>query len=99
MTSSALARTHEAHEVLGATRAGDLTECRLGLAEDRRLSRGDAHVARQHEFATGGPNTPLDPRDGFIRCRNCSAMDASPVSFAAFFRHSSILVKSTWDMK
>jgi hypothetical protein len=49
---------------LGATRAGDLTECRLRLTENRRLSRGKAHVARQHEFAAGGPYAPLDLCDG-----------------------------------
>ena len=38
-------------------------ERRLRLTENRRLSRGKAHVARQHEFAAGAAHAPLDLRD------------------------------------
>jgi len=34
-----------------------------------------------------------------LRGRNRRAIDASPVSFAASARHSSIRVTSTWEMK
>src|SRR3981189_3227091 len=54
---------HEAHEVLGSAAAGDLTEGRLWLTENSCLSCRKAHVARQHEFAAGGPYAALDLRD------------------------------------
>jgi hypothetical protein len=44
--------------------AGDQAEPFLGLAEDRGLSRGKAHVARQHELAARTPYATLDLRDG-----------------------------------
>ena len=47
-----------------APRAGDQAEPRLGLTEDRRLSRGKPHVARQHELAAGAADATLDLRDG-----------------------------------
>jgi hypothetical protein len=34
-----------------------------------------------------------------LRYRNRSAIDASPVSFAASARYSVIRVRSTWEMK
>ena len=55
---------HEASEVLGGAPAGEQTERRLELTEDRRLARGEAHVARQHELAAGGADATLDLRDG-----------------------------------
>src|SRR6266852_4866403 len=55
---------HEAREVLHAAPAGDHTERRLRLSENRSLSLGKAHVACQHEFAAGGPYAALDLRDG-----------------------------------
>src|SRR5262245_2445988 len=55
---------HEAHEVLDAAPAGDGTEGLLQLAEDRRLARGKAHVARQHELAACATDTTLDLRYG-----------------------------------
>ena len=54
---------HEAHEVLDAAPAGDQTERRLRLTEDRRLPGGEAHVARQHELAAGAAYATLDLRD------------------------------------
>jgi hypothetical protein len=50
--------------VLDAARAGGHTRRRLWLAENRRLSCGKAHVARQHELAAGGAHATLDLRDG-----------------------------------
>jgi hypothetical protein len=55
---------HEAREVLGGASAGEQTERRLELTEDRRLSRGKAHVAGQHELAAGAADATLDLRDG-----------------------------------
>ena len=50
--------------MLDAAAAGDQAERRLELTEDRRLSRGEAHVARQHELAAGAADAALDLRDG-----------------------------------
>ena len=50
--------------MLGAAPAGDHAERRLELTEDRRLARGKAHVARQHELAAGAAYATLDLRDG-----------------------------------
>src|SRR5205085_549125 len=55
---------HEADEMLDAASAGDQTERRLRLTEDRRLARGKAHVQRQHELAAGGAHAALDLCDG-----------------------------------
>src|SRR5262245_48427823 len=55
---------HETRQVLDAARAGGHTRRRLWLAENRRLSRGKAHVARQHELAASGAHAALDLRDG-----------------------------------
>ena len=41
-----------------------MTEGRLELTENRRLPRGKAHVARQHELAAGAAHATLDLRDG-----------------------------------
>jgi len=48
--------------VLDPAHAGDQAKSRLGLAEDRRPSRGKTHVARQHELAAGA--APGDLGDG-----------------------------------
>jgi hypothetical protein len=50
--------------VLRSAGAGEQTERRLELAEDRRLARGETHVAGQHELAAGTANPPFDLRDG-----------------------------------
>ena len=39
-------------------------ERQLQLTEDRRLSRGETQVARQHEFAAGAAYATLDLGDG-----------------------------------
>jgi len=62
MTSSARARPE--CEVLDAAGTRDQAESHLRLAEYRRLSRGKAHVARQHEFAAGAANVTFDVRNG-----------------------------------
>ena len=55
--------THEPCEVLRGAAAGEHAECRLELPEDRRLSRGEAHVARQHELTARAAHAALDLRD------------------------------------
>jgi hypothetical protein len=50
--------------VLDAARAGDQAERLLRLTEHRRLSRGKAHIVRQHELAAATAHTPLDLRNG-----------------------------------
>ena len=50
--------------MLNGAGAGKQTERRLELTEDRRLSRGKTHIARQHELATGAAHATLDLRDG-----------------------------------
>ena len=50
--------------MLDAAAARDHPHRRLQLAENRRLSRGKAHVARQHELAAGAANAAFDLRDG-----------------------------------
>src|SRR5262245_55564957 len=55
---------HEPREVLEAACAGDRADRLLRLAENRRLSRGEAHVAREDELAARAPYTTLDLRDG-----------------------------------
>jgi hypothetical protein len=55
--------THEPREVLGGGAAGELTECRLELTENRRLASREAHVTRQNELTAGGANPTLDLRD------------------------------------
>src|SRR4051794_26657089 len=58
------AATQEAGEVLGAAAAaGNKTERRLELREDRRLPCREAHVAGEHELAAGGPHAALDLSD------------------------------------
>src|SRR5262249_30756046 len=47
-----------------ATPAGNHTKCRLKLTEDRFLSRGKAHVARQYELIAAGTYATLDLCDG-----------------------------------
>ena len=49
--------------MLDGAAAREQTERRLELAEDRRLARGEAHVARQHELAARGADATLDLRD------------------------------------
>ena len=56
--------THQAREVLGRSAAGQLTERRLELAEDRRLARREAHVTGENELAARGPDPALYLRDG-----------------------------------
>jgi hypothetical protein len=63
MTSSARGATHEPYEVLRSASAWDQTERGLELTEDRRLPRGETHVARQHELAAGAAHATLDLRD------------------------------------
>jgi hypothetical protein len=53
----------QAHEVLNAAPTRDRSKPRLRLSENRRLSRGKAHVARQYELAAGGAYATLDLRD------------------------------------
>ena len=55
---------HQPGEVLGGAAAGDLTERRLELREDRRFARGEAHVAGEHELAASRAHAALDLRDG-----------------------------------
>ena len=54
---------HEPREVLRGAAAGEHAERRLELPEDRRLSRGEAHVARQHELTARAAHAPLDLGD------------------------------------
>ena len=58
MTSSAR-RADEPREVLRAAATGEHAERGLELGEDRRLSRGEAHVARQHELAARATHATL----------------------------------------
>ena len=55
--------THEAREMLNAACAGTHAEPRFRLTENRGLSRSEAHVASEHEFAAGGADASLDLRD------------------------------------
>src|SRR5262245_46296152 len=50
--------------MLHAACAGRRAKRRLRLSEDRRLSRGEAHVHRQHELAAGAAYASLDLRNG-----------------------------------
>src|SRR5262249_11504872 len=54
---------HETCEVLDAACAWVHTRPCLRLPENRRLARGKAHVARQHELAAGAARAPLNLRD------------------------------------
>src|SRR5262249_49420339 len=56
--------THKTCQVLNTTRAGDQAEPLFRLTEDRRLSRGKAHIAGQHELATGAAHASLNLCDG-----------------------------------
>ena len=49
--------------MLRGASTGELTERRLELTKDRRLARGEAHVARQHELAARSTDATLDLRD------------------------------------
>src|SRR5882724_2252847 len=58
------AAAHQAREVLGASSSGNHTERRLELTENRRLSRGEPHVAGENELAADAADTSLDLGDG-----------------------------------
>ena len=83
--------------------ARDLPERRLELGEDRCLSRGEPHVAGQHELAAGTSDPAFDLRDRDQPARaqvpESAAIDASPVSTAASARYSATRVRSTCEMK
>ena len=53
-------RVVKARKVSGGAPAGKLTERCLELTENRRLSRGEAHIAREHEFAAGAAYATYD---------------------------------------
>ena len=49
--------------MLGGAATGEHAERGLELTEDRRLSRREAHVGRQHELAADAAYATLDLRD------------------------------------
>ena len=69
-----------------APAAGEHAERRLELAEDRRLARGEAHVARQHELAAGAADATLDLRDGDEAARAQMAKQERDRRFAGQLR-------------
>jgi len=91
--------THEAREVLGGARAGEKTEGRLELTEDRRLARGKARVARQNELDAGGAYATLDLSDGDEAAGAQTPKQAGERRFATSSRYSLIRFRSTWEMK
>jgi hypothetical protein len=57
------AASQEPGQVLDPARPGDQAEALLHLSEDRRLPRREAHVASQHELASGASDSSLDLGD------------------------------------
>jgi hypothetical protein len=94
---------HEAREVLGGAPAGEQTERRLYLTENRSLSRGKAHVARQHELAAGAAYATLDLRDGDeAACAQMAKQEGDRRFAGQLRRRLAVLfdpVTSTWEMK
>ena len=77
---------HDPREVLGGAAAGNLTERGFELREDRRLPRGEAHVARQDELAARGSDPALDLRDGHEAARAQVAKQQRDGRFAGQLR-------------
>ena len=94
---------HEARKVLDGARAGYRTEPGLRLTENRRLPRGIAHVAREHELAAGAAHASFDLRDRDEPACAQMAKQKTDRRFADKLRRllpvSLILVTSTWEMK
>ena len=72
--------------LLGCAAAGEQTERRLHLTEDRRLARAKAHVAGQHELAAGAAYATLDLRDGDQAAGAQMAKQEGDRRFAGQFR-------------
>ena len=72
--------------MLDAAGTRDQAETRFGLAEDRRLPRGKAHVARQRELAARAAHAAFDLRDRDQAARAQVAEQDSERRFAGQLR-------------